>query len=128
MKYSKKGVPTMQDILKSIVATAVLSVLGISLAGCTGKSSAKEPNIAAIPVTVGRVQHVQERETISVSGTVTTPNAPANACFLVSGKVLSVGPREGEYVKKGQVLATIDPTDYQLPLAAAKALTDQARV
>ena len=49
-------------------------------------------------------------------------------CFLVSGKVVFVGPREGEYVKKGQVLASIDPTDYRLPLAAAKAQADQARV
>jgi RND family efflux transporter MFP subunit len=67
-------------------------------------------------------------ETVSVSGTVSTPNSPAEVGFLVSGKVVFVGPREGEFVKKGQVLASIDPTDYQLDQAAAKAQTDHARV
>jgi membrane fusion protein (multidrug efflux system) len=63
-----------------------------------------------------------------VSGTVSTPKSPADASFLVSGKVLFVGPREGDFVKEGQVLASIDPTDYQLALAAAKAQKDQAEV
>jgi RND family efflux transporter MFP subunit len=63
-----------------------------------------------------------------VSGTVSTPNSPAEVGVLVSGKVVFVGPREGEFVKKGQVLASIDPTDYQLDQAAAKAQTDHARV
>lgn len=105
-----------------------LSLLGFSLAACTGDTQGKDPNSEAVPVVVGRVQKVQERETVSVSGTVSTPNSPAEVGFLVSGKVLFVGPREGDFVKKGQVLASIDPADYQLTLAAAKAHTDQARV
>jgi membrane fusion protein (multidrug efflux system) len=77
---------------------------------------------------VGKVQKVEEREAISVSGTVNTPNSPVVASFLVSGKVIFVGPREGDYVKRGQTLASIDPTDYQLDLAAAKAQTVRAEV
>ncbi len=79
-------------------------------------------------MTVGKVQKVQERETISVSGTVNTPNSPTTVSFLVSGKVVFVGPREGDYVKRGQRLASIDPTDYQLTLEAAKAQTGMAGV
>jgi RND family efflux transporter MFP subunit len=63
-----------------------------------------------------------------VSGTVNTPNSPVSASFLVSGKVIFVGPREGDHVKRGQILASIDPTDYQLDLAAAKAQTERAGV
>jgi multidrug efflux pump subunit AcrA (membrane-fusion protein) len=79
-------------------------------------------------VTVGRVQQVRERETIAVSGTISTQNSPANVSFLVSGKVVFVGPREGEFVKQGQVLARIDPTDFNLKVkgAAAQAATAQA--
>jgi len=118
----------MQDTFKSILATVSVFILAVSLSACKGEQQKKESNVEAVPVTVGRVQKVQDRETISVSGTISTPNSPAQLCFLVSGKVVSVGPREGEYVKKGQVLASIDPTDYQLPLAAAKAQADQARI
>jgi len=118
----------MQSKFKSIPVAVSVFILGVSLCACTSKQQKKESNSEAVPVTVGRVQRVQDRETISVSGTISTPNSPASVCFLVSGKVMSVGPREGEHVKKGQVLASIDPTDYQLPLAAVKAQADQARV
>ncbi|MBC7962053.1 MAG: efflux RND transporter periplasmic adaptor subunit [Steroidobacteraceae bacterium] len=118
----------MQGTFKSILVTVSVFILGASLSACKGEQQKKESNSEAVPVNIGRVQQVQERETIAVSGTISTQNSPANVSFLVSGKVVFVGPREGEYVKKGQVLASIDPTDYQLPLAAAKAQTDQARI
>ncbi|NVN92397.1 MAG: efflux RND transporter periplasmic adaptor subunit [Desulfuromonadales bacterium] len=118
----------MQGNFKSILVTASVFILGVSLSACTGEQHKKEASSDAVPVIVGRVRKVQERETISVSGTVSTPNSPASVCFLVSGKVVFVGPREGEYVKKGQVLARIDPTDFNLTVkgAAAQAAGAQA--
>lgn len=117
----------MEGSLKHLLPAVWLSV-AISLTACTGERHKNQSAGEAVPVTVGRVQHVQERETVSVSGTLTTPNSAANVSFLVSGKVVFVGPREGEFVSKGQVLASIDPTDYGLNLAAARAQTDLARV
>lgn len=118
----------MQGNLKSIVMTIYLSLLGVSLVACTGESDKGTADIETVPVVVGSIQKVQEREKISVSGTVSTPKSPVNASFLVSGEVIFAGPREGDFVEKEQVLASIDPTDYQLQLAAATALTDQARI
>jgi multidrug efflux pump subunit AcrA (membrane-fusion protein) len=117
----------MQGKLKSILVGSVF-ILGASLSACTSEQHENESNGEAVPVTVGRVQHVQERETIAVSGTVSSQNSPASVSFLVSGKVVFVGPREGEYVKQGQVLARIDPTDFNLSVkgAAAQAATAQA--
>jgi multidrug efflux pump subunit AcrA (membrane-fusion protein) len=118
----------MKSSLTSVLKAAGLSLLGVSLAACTGEPHRKEATSDAVPVMVGRAQKVQERETISVSGTVSTPNSPASVCFLVSGKVVFVGPREGEYVRKGQVLARIDPSDFNLSIkgAAAQAASAQA--
>lgn len=118
----------MQGTFKTTLVTVSLFIIGISITACTSEQHKKESNGEAVPVSVGKVQHVQERETIAVSGTVATPNSPANVSFLVSGKVVFVGPREGEYVKKGQVLARIDPTDFNLSVkgAAAQAATAQA--
>jgi multidrug efflux pump subunit AcrA (membrane-fusion protein) len=117
----------MQGTFKSILVTVSVIILGVSLSACKSEQQ-KEANSEGVPVTVGRVQRVQERETISVSGTVSTPNSPANVSFLVSGKVVFVGPREGEFVKQGQVLARIDPTDFNLSIkgAAAQAASAQA--
>jgi len=118
----------MKSNLTSVLKAAGLSLLGVSLTACTGEPHKKEATSDVVPVLVGRVQKVQEREAISVSGTVSTPNSPTNVCFQVSGKVVSVGPREGEYVRKGQVLARIDPTDFTLTVkgAAAQAASAQA--
>ncbi|GFO53774.1 RND transporter MFP subunit [Geomonas sp. Red276] len=108
------------------VKLASLSLLGISLAACGGEPQKKE-TAETVPVTVGRVRQVQERETVAVSGTVSSPNAPANASFLVSGKVVFVGPREGDFVKKGEVLARIDPTDFALSMKGAAAQAASAK-
>ena len=54
------------------------------------------------------------------------PNLP-KVGFQVSGKVIRVGPREGDFVKTGDVLAVIDPADYQFALESAVAQTALAR-
>lgn len=71
----------MKSIYKSVVV-AVCLLLGVSLTACAGETHGKESSSDAVPVVVGRVQKVLEKETISVSGTVSTPNSPANVDVL----------------------------------------------
>lgn len=103
-------------------------MLAVTLAACSSDSNSERTAIQPIPVRIGTPQPKEERQTVAVSGTVASPDAPSNVSFLVSGKVIGVAPREGDYLKKGEFLAAIDPTEYRLALAAAKAQSDQARV
>jgi RND family efflux transporter MFP subunit len=80
-----------------------------------------------VSVVVGGLKKTQAPDRIAVSGSVSTPNAPALVSFLVAGKVEYVGPREGDFVKQGEVLARIDPTDYTLALRAAEAQAASAQ-
>ena len=109
----------------SVVLFSILALL--TLSSCSAEKQA-EQTTDKIPVRIGGIRHVQDHELVSVSGTVASPDAPAGVSFLVSGKVVHVGPREGEYVKKGQLLAAIDPTDYTLTVQAAAAQAGQARI
>ena len=118
----------MKRSLTSVVAGICLAVLGASLTACSSEQHPQEAMSEAVPVLVGKVRKVQEQETISVSGTVSTLNSPAKVGFLVSGKVVFVGPREGDHVDKGQRLAAVDPTDYQLGMTVDKAQADAAEV
>jgi len=110
--------------MKSKLAIAI--ALAAILAACSSRP-AGTPAPTAVPVQVGQAHHIQAPATVSVSGSVVSPENPSNAAFLVSGKVTKVGPREGDYVKQGQVLAQIDPMDYSLGVSAAAAQAAAAR-
>ena len=106
--------------LSQYLRTLLVSVLVLSLGGCTRQSvPADRAQPDPIAVRVATPKHVRIPTEIVVSGTVETPSAPTSVGFLVSGKVIRVGPREGDFVKAGDVLAVIDPADYQFAVEAA---------
>jgi multidrug efflux pump subunit AcrA (membrane-fusion protein) len=76
---------------------------------------------------VGSVRRIHTAQTVPVSGSVVSWKDPSNVAFVVSGKVVEAGPREGDPVGKGQVLARIDPADYALAVEAAQAQVAAAR-
>lgn len=119
-----KGVGSMRSM------AVVLCVLALLMCpACSSDKKAEERAAdAAISVGIGKIRHVRDRELVAVSGTVVSPEAPAEVSFLVSGKVMQVGPREGDFVQVKGLLATIDPTDYALALQAASAQAGQARI
>ncbi|SPF34115.1 Efflux transporter, RND family, MFP subunit [Syntrophobacter sp. SbD1] len=107
----------------------VFSLLAfLVLVSCSQGKSGEQPAGNAMPIKTGKVRHVQPPEFVSVSGTVTSPEAPVQVSFLIPGKVIQVLPREGDYIEKGQLLAAIDPIDYKLSLQAASAQAGQAKV
>jgi membrane fusion protein (multidrug efflux system) len=98
------------------------------LPACSSSNKAEQTTSAPIPVKIGKAHLVEDHERVVVSGTVVPPAAPSNVSFLVPGKVLQVGPREGDYVRKEQLLALIDSTDYELALTAALKQAEMARI
>jgi RND family efflux transporter MFP subunit len=98
------------------------------LVGACSPGTKQESKVDPVPVVIGNVRHSECNQAIFVSGSVVSPDAPSVLTFLVSGKVLFVGPREGDYVKKGQRMAEVDPLDYRLKVAAAAATLEQAKV
>jgi len=64
-------------------------------------------------------------EAIALSGTVDAHQVDLG--FQVAGRVQAIGVEEGEAVDRGQVLARLEPEDYQLALAEARARAQAAR-
>lgn len=104
-------------------AIAICLLVGV-ITGCSRQEapSAQTP----IPVSTGKPRQVQARTVIPLSGSVVSPDNPSNVAFLSAGKVLRVIPREGDFVRKGQVLAVVDPADYRIGVDAAVAQVAQA--
>ncbi len=109
-------------------AIIAAGLLVMTLQACSSGSSADQAVSTPIAVKIGKAQTIEGVQEVAVSGTIGSPAAPSQVSFLVSGKAIQVGPREGDYVRRGQLLASIDPTDYQLSLAAATAQADMARI
>ncbi len=108
-----------------IIATCLLVM---TLPACSSSKTAEQAASAPITVKIGKVHPLEGHEELAVSGTIAPLAAPSNMSFLVSGKVIQVSPREGQYVRKGQLLASIDPTDYHLALTTATKQADMARI
>lgn len=81
----------------------------------------------AASVTVSTVKAGRMQIFLDALGTV-TPQTTVNVYSQVSGRVLSVNYREGQIVKKGEILAEIDPrpTEAQLQQAEGTLMRDRA--
>lgn len=89
--------------------TTPLLLLALALTACSEKPAEKK---GAPPTLISVTQVKAERLEISerTLGTLEAVNDPKIAAE-VAGKILSIAVRAGESVKKGQLLAQIDPSD-----------------
>jgi multidrug efflux system membrane fusion protein len=111
---------------------AVIVVLAIGIFVYGGAESAKPadtPAIPAVPVIATKVQQHDVPIILTGLGTVTALNT-ATIHSQITGLLVSVDFREGQPVKKGDLLAQIDPRTYQAQLDQAQATLehDQAHL
>ena len=105
-----------------LTTAAVLALL----VACSKQAPVEKP--PPVPVTVAAVTRGPAPNAIGANGTV-EPLQTASVAAQVSGLVTEVAFREGEMVRRGQVLLRIDPRPYAAALAQAEAALarDQAQ-
>jgi membrane fusion protein (multidrug efflux system) len=96
----------------------------VFFASCKSKEE-KTAAIAPLQVTVQTVQASSGTQQLNYSGTI-EPDNTAQIGFAVSGVVNMVSVQEGQFVKQGQLLASIDASEYVNGLAIANAGLQQA--
>lgn len=103
------------------LVTAILSlVTSLSLSfqvGCARKAEATLDQ-ARVSVRLRTPHRVHQPVSVCASGS-TEANITALSAFQVGGRVARVYVGEGQFVRKGQVLAELDSTDYRNALDAA---------
>jgi len=72
-----------------------------------------------VPVSVSKVRRADVPVYLNGLGTV-TPSSTVTVKSRVDGQILSVNFQEGDLVKQGQVLFTIDPQPYEITLTEAE--------
>lgn len=116
---------------KAGFTTAVIVALavGIFYARSDRADPAETPKVEPIPVIATNVQQRDVPIILTGLGTVTALNT-ATIHSQITGLLISVDFREGQSVKKGDLLAQIDPRTYQAQLEQAQATLerDQAHI
>ncbi|HEX7522957.1 MAG TPA: efflux RND transporter periplasmic adaptor subunit, partial [Candidatus Deferrimicrobium sp.] len=117
----------------SLLALAVLTaaLLAVSVIACgkdpssaraAGRDKAQEPRLVrVVGAAVGRLPR-----TVTVTGTLAADEELV-AGFKVAGRVSEITVDLGSPVRKGQVLARLDPTDFRLRVEQAEAALRQVR-
>lgn len=115
-------------------ATLLLSILSLFIAAaCTrsnpGGTQNSAPGAAPVPVSIAPVVRRDVPIILTGLGTVQAYYT-VTLKSRVDGQIMSVNFREGQDVRKGQLLAVIDPRPYEVALETAKAnlARDQAQL
>jgi len=103
---------------RSVFKAAVFISVPLLLVGCGGTKSVSNP--VPPPVTVREVAIIAVPRAISVSG-VLEAGIEVELGFEVGGRIKEMPLHEGQAVRQGQVLATLDATDLKHALAIAEA-------
>lgn len=94
-------------IKKSLYSVAVLALL----MGCGKKDTTGESAEKTVPVLTEQVKRTSAPTEISVSGNI-EGNTTVRLGFMVAGKINYIAAREGQMIRKGQLLSSLDPTNY----------------
>jgi RND family efflux transporter MFP subunit len=115
-------------IAAPIAIVIVCTVAAVLIASSGGGPEEREPEQAALPVDVMRPEVKQGRFTVRAQGTV-SPRIQTELVSEVAGKVVWMSDDfvAGGTFEAGEVLARIDPSDYETALLAAEAELAAAR-
>jgi RND family efflux transporter MFP subunit len=107
----------------TIAGPSVLVVAALGLAGCSQEKAEVRDIIRPVKVVeIGKTQTTRE---LDYSGSVRA-RTEMNLGFRVAGKVTERLVDIGQHVTSGDVLARIDPSDYELSVKSAEANLDAA--
>lgn len=93
------------------------------LAGCRSEKSVQHDGVRPVKCVVARSTRYVDRDFAGLS----TADDATNMAFKISGQVKSIPVSKGQAVRRGELLAELDPRDVQLQVEAARASFEQAR-
>ena len=115
--------------MRPVVFVSFLTATSLLITGCGGASSAAARNgapAAASAVKVVTLQRQPLARSVTVSGTLAAEEQ-VTLSFKVTGRVETLNVDLGSTVRRGDVLAKLSSTDFDLRLRSADAALQQAR-
>jgi RND family efflux transporter MFP subunit len=119
------ALPSITSHARSGRFAFALGVLATSACVRTAASATSDADTTAVPVVAHSVALSTRAWSTTASGIVQA-NTTVDIAFEIPGKVVTVGPDEGQPVRAGQAVASLDPTEYRLAVEQASAQADRA--
>ena len=94
------------------------------LTACSNSKKEAEETIQYVKTV--QAERISDAAELSYPGR-TKSSEEVNVAFRVSGPIQRVFVKEGQYVSKGQLIAQMDPRDYEIQLSATQAEYDQIK-
>jgi RND family efflux transporter MFP subunit len=110
--------------MRTAKLVAASTLVAAALYGCSPRSEAQAPPAPAVTVATPLVQAVQDWDEFTGRFEATQE---VEVRARVGGYISGVHFRDGDYVRRGQLLFTLDPRPAQAALAAARAQLAQAQ-
>ena len=107
---------------KSLIVQIALVFVAAVASACvrTASSATSEADSTAMAVVAHPVALTTRAWSTTASGIVHA-NTTVDVAFEVAGKVAEIGPDEGQSVRAGQVIASLDPTAYRIAVEQTSA-------
>ncbi len=99
-------------------ASVVLGLAALLLGGCGGEPEPTPSGDASRPALIERVEQAAPPDLV-FSGVVRSANR-ANLAFRMNGRIIEIRVAEGESVTEGQLLARLDPREYEIAAESAR--------
>ena len=109
-----------------VVLSLTLGLASFAACGDTSSAASRAAAPAAAPVKVVRLQLEPLARSVTVSGTLAAEEQ-VTLSFKVTGRVENLRVDLGSIVHKGEVIASLTPTDFELRLRQSDAALQQAR-
>ena len=109
---------------KQISSFATALVAAMLLTACGGPQKANEEEVQYVKT--DQAKRISDAAELSYPGK-TKSSEEVNVAFRVSGPIQRILVKEGQYVQKGQLIAQMDPRDYEVQLSATQAEYEQIK-
>lgn len=102
-------------------------VLSVLIGLCSCQHPADKTSMHTVMVTYPENSGVKNGGEISLPGTI-KEGQTVQVSFKTAGQITRLSVKEGDFVRKGQLIATLDGEDYQIALDAAQAQYTQMKM
>ncbi len=104
--------------LRKIQKLSILVLVSLVFISCSNKKDIKIYKEVIRPVKYHTIKSSSENQDLSFSG-ISMPQEQAKISFKISGNIKKIYVKLGDKVKKGQIIAELDPEVYKLKLREA---------